>query len=104
MRKSYRSLKESGAIGRLAQPFHLLYYDKEGCPSFVAFKGRGFRPRAPDFRIELELARVSRQNHLLHALVNPSVLKPAKAGAASLVVLQMFTKLQKLGQPPLVPR
>ena len=66
----------------------------------MVFKGRGFRPREPDFRIELELARVSRQNHLLHALVNPSVLKPAKAGAASLVVLQMFTKLQKLGQPP----
>src|SRR5437763_15597526 len=38
----------------------------EAAPSFVVFKGRRFRPRAPDFRIEL--ARVSRQNHLLHAL------------------------------------
>jgi len=62
--------------------------------SFVTtsvIKGRGFRPCAPDFRIELELARISRQNHLLHALVNPSILKPAKAGAASFVVIQMFT-------------
>ena|SRR5437762_1951029 len=69
----------------------------EAAPSFVVFKGPGFRPCAPDFRIELELARISRQNHLLHALVH---FKTSKGWGSLVCGDTNVHKQQKLGQPP----
>ncbi len=69
----------------------------EAAPSFVVFKGRGFRPRAPDFRIEL--ARVSRQNHPTTRLGESQPLKTSK-GWGSLTEAVRTEKDQRLGQPP----